>query len=101
MRFAVELQAQFSVHNIAPSAVERCSVFAATRFHQYKVRIGSTTDTVCAGDHIHGIIGSQLANMVDEQDCDTVFVCQCFQCTNITVVVGVRISIVTTAADAL
>lgn len=39
--------------------------------------------------------------MMDEQDCDTVFVCQCFQCTNITVVVGVRISIVTAAADAL
>lgn len=57
MCFTVELQVQLSVFNIAPGAVEGGGAFAAARFHQNEIRIGSTADAVGARNHVHGIIG--------------------------------------------
>ena len=96
-----ELQRQFPVGDVSARAVEGGGVLPPLALAEHEVGVRGTAETCGAGDHVHGIVVTQLAQVMDQQHGNAVPVCQCFEYTDVPVVVGVGIGIVVHGPDAL
>ena len=101
MILAVELQCQFPVGDVPPSAVERGGVLSALALAEDKVAVGGTAESGGAGNHVHGIIVIHLPQMMHQQNGDAVLVRQRFQNADVPVVAGIGIRVIAHGADAL
>ena len=101
MSFAVELQRQFPVGDVSAGAVEGGGVLPPLALAEYEVGVRGTAETSGAGDHVHGIVIPQLAQVMDQQHGDAVPVRQRLEHADVPVVVGVGAHVIAHGADAL
>jgi len=99
--FAVELQRQLPVGDVSAGAVEGGGVLPPLALAEHEVGVRSTAETSGAGDHVHGIIVAQLAQVMDQQHGDAVPVRQTLEHADVPVVVGVGTHVIAHGADAL
>ena len=101
VRFTVELQRQLPVDNIPARTVEGSCVLPALAPAEHKVGVRGSAQARGTGNHVHGVVVIELAQMVDEQDGNTVSVCQCFEDADVPVVIGVGIGLIARCPNAL
>lgn len=101
MGVAVELQRQLPVGDVSARAVEGGGVLPPLALAEHEVGVRGTAETRGAGDHVHRIVVTQLAQVMDQQHGNAVPVRQCFKYTDVPIVVGVGICIIAHSANAL